>query len=124
MRDQSLRFLERTFLLWQSRTGDGVLFALAGRCGIFGPAISLLLWGQFARLVVHAARDLGSEFGNANIWGYRTYPTRGITAANLWWVGWLAFGEGWHNNHHAFPRVAQQRAPLVGIGRDVLGDRA
>ena len=19
----------------------------------------------------------------------------------------LAFGEGWHNNHHAFPRVAQ-----------------
>ena len=23
-------------------------------------------------------------------------------AGNNWWVGWLAFGEGWHNNHHAF----------------------
>ena len=20
---------------------------------------------------------------------------------NNWWVGLLAFGEGWHNNHHA-----------------------
>lgn len=23
-----------------------------------------------------------------------------------WWVGHLAFGEGWHNNHHAYPRSA------------------
>jgi stearoyl-CoA desaturase (Delta-9 desaturase) len=23
-------------------------------------------------------------------------------------VGPLAFGEGWHNNHHAFPRTASQ----------------
>ena len=26
---------------------------------------------------------------------------------NLWWVGLLAFGEGWHNNHHAFQRMAR-----------------
>ena len=25
---------------------------------------------------------------------------------NEWIVGLLAFGEGWHNNHHAFPRSA------------------
>jgi stearoyl-CoA desaturase (delta-9 desaturase) len=25
----------------------------------------------------------------------------------LWWVGLLAFGEGWHNNHHAFQRMAK-----------------
>ncbi|HMO23340.1 MAG TPA: hypothetical protein PKC98_20450, partial [Candidatus Melainabacteria bacterium] len=24
-----------------------------------------------------------------------------------WWVGLLAFGEGWHNNHHASPGSAQ-----------------
>jgi fatty-acid desaturase len=23
------------------------------------------------------------------------------------WVGWLAFGEGWHNNHHAFEYSAR-----------------
>ncbi|MFM7834667.1 MAG: hypothetical protein ACKPJD_22940, partial [Planctomycetaceae bacterium] len=26
--------------------------------------------------------------------------------ANLWWVAILAYGEGWHNNHHAHPAVA------------------
>jgi stearoyl-CoA desaturase (delta-9 desaturase) len=25
---------------------------------------------------------------------------------NNWLVGLLAFGEGWHNNHHAFPASA------------------
>jgi stearoyl-CoA desaturase (delta-9 desaturase) len=25
---------------------------------------------------------------------------------NEWLVGLLSFGEGWHNNHHAFPRSA------------------
>ncbi len=27
-------------------------------------------------------------------------------SANEWVVGLLGFGEGWHNNHHAFPRSA------------------
>ena len=22
-------------------------------------------------------------------------------------MGWLAFGEGWHNNHHAYPTSAK-----------------
>jgi stearoyl-CoA desaturase (delta-9 desaturase) len=22
-------------------------------------------------------------------------------STNLWFLGWMAFGEGWHNNHHA-----------------------
>ena len=26
---------------------------------------------------------------------------------NCWWVGLLAWGEGWHNNHHAFQRSAR-----------------
>ncbi|APR75823.1 Fatty acid desaturase [Minicystis rosea] len=31
---------------------------------------------------------------------------------NVGWVALLTFGEGWHNNHHAFPRSAQH-----GLGR-------
>lgn len=34
-------------------------------------------------------------------WGNQTYNT-GDLSRNNWWVGILAFGEGWHNNHHAF----------------------
>jgi stearoyl-CoA desaturase (delta-9 desaturase) len=26
---------------------------------------------------------------------------------NNWWVALFTFGEGWHNNHHAFPSSAR-----------------
>ena len=42
----------------------------------------------------------------AHTFGYRTYDTpEGST--NCWWVGLIAWGEGWHNNHHAFQRSAR-----------------
>ena len=31
----------------------------------------------------------------------QSYNT-GDLSRNNWWVAVLAFGEGWHNNHHAF----------------------
>lgn len=31
--------------------------------------------------------------------GYRSHDTND-KSTNVWWVGYLAFGEGWHNNHH------------------------
>jgi stearoyl-CoA desaturase (delta-9 desaturase) len=39
--------------------------------------------------------------------GYKTFAT-GDDSVNVWWVGILAMGEGWHNNHHAFPGSARQ----------------
>lgn len=38
--------------------------------------------------------------------GYRTYKTT-EDSRNVWWVGLLALGEGWHNNHHAVPKSAR-----------------
>jgi fatty-acid desaturase len=38
--------------------------------------------------------------------GYKTYATTD-DSVNIWWVGLLWFGEGWHNNHHAFPAAAR-----------------
>ncbi len=40
------------------------------------------------------------------MFGYRNYETRD-QSRNLWWVAIIAYGEGWHNNHHALPRLAQ-----------------
>merc|ERR1719440_1894741 len=42
----------------------------------------------------------------AHLWGRQEYAT-GDQSRNNWWVGWLAFGEGWHNNHHAFEYSAR-----------------
>jgi stearoyl-CoA desaturase (delta-9 desaturase) len=37
--------------------------------------------------------------------GRRSHETRD-DSRNVWWVATLMMGEGWHNNHHAFPRSA------------------
>jgi stearoyl-CoA desaturase (delta-9 desaturase) len=38
--------------------------------------------------------------------GYRNFGTN-EDSVNVWWVGLLGLGEGWHNNHHAFPGCPQ-----------------
>ncbi|WP_375767382.1 acyl-CoA desaturase [Archangium gephyra] len=38
--------------------------------------------------------------------GFRDHDTRDLSR-NVWWVAVLALGEGWHNNHHAFPGSAR-----------------
>lgn len=66
---------------------------------------SLVVWGVFLRMVInlHATWFVNSA---SHTWGYRTFDTpEGST--NLWWVGLVAWGEGWHNNHHAFQRSAR-----------------
>jgi stearoyl-CoA desaturase (delta-9 desaturase) len=81
----------------------GLLFALGQAWGSVG--LSWLLWGIFVRtaLLYHATYLVNSA---THMWGYRSHPTRDHST-NLWWVALLSLGEGWHNNHHAFPRSAQ-----------------
>jgi fatty-acid desaturase len=38
--------------------------------------------------------------------GYKNFLTDD-DSVNVWWVGILAMGEGWHNNHHAVPGSAK-----------------
>jgi fatty-acid desaturase len=66
---------------------------------------SLVVWGVFVRLVItlHGTWLVNSA---THVWGYRTWNTN-EDSRNLWWVGLLAWGEGWHNTHHAFQRSAR-----------------
>jgi fatty-acid desaturase len=43
--------------------------------------------------------------------GYKTYATTD-DSVNVWWVALLSVGEGWHNNHHAFPGSARMGLKL------------
>ena len=103
-RDPAMHFIHRTFLLWHAAMGIGLL---AAGWLLFGPftGVSWLLWGMAVRMVVvfHVTWLVNSA---THMWGYRNYTT-GDDSRNLWWVGLLAFGEGWHNNHHAFQRMAK-----------------
>lgn len=73
------------------------LFALGGWAWV--------IWGGFVRLVFsyHSTWFVNSA---AHMLGYRTYRTTD-RSTNCWWVAALSFGEGWHNNHHAFPFSAR-----------------
>ena len=75
----------------------GLLFVLGGWPFVF--------WGIFGRLVFsyHSTWFVNSV---THMFGYRTYRT-GDRSTNSWWVALISFGEGWHNNHHAFPYSAR-----------------
>ena len=64
-----------------------------------------VIWGIFGRLVwvYHATWLVNSA---AHAFGYRTYRTTD-RSTNSWWVALITWGEGWHNNHHAFPFSAR-----------------
>ena len=66
---------------------------------------SFVIYGTFLRAVLlwHSTWLINSA---SHIRGYRTFPAND-NARNLWWAAILAYGEGWHNNHHARPRVAK-----------------
>jgi stearoyl-CoA desaturase (delta-9 desaturase) len=70
---------------------------------IGGP--SWVVWGIFARLVFtyHCTWLVNSASHGV---GYQAFRT-GDRSTNNWWVAILTFGEGWHNNHHAFPFSAR-----------------
>ncbi len=103
-RDPFMRLLETTFLAWHLALG-GLLLGIGCLGWDLRTGLSLVVYGMFLRLVwvLHVTWAVNSA---AHIWGYRNYSTRD-DSRNLWWVGLLANGEGWHNNHHAFPWSAR-----------------
>ena len=74
-----------------------VLFAIGGW--------TMVVWGVFARVVVgwHTTWFVNSL---SHIYGKRPHETND-DSTNNWFVALLTFGEGWHNNHHAFPTSAR-----------------
>ena len=96
--DPYYRFLEATAPAWQLVLAIP-LFAIGGW--------SWVVWGICVRLVAtyHVTWLVNSA---AHLSGYRTFRTEGRDrSTNNWWVALLAWGEGWHNNHHAFPFSAR-----------------
>ncbi|MBT6594483.1 MAG: acyl-CoA desaturase [Nitrospina sp.] len=95
--DKFYKFLDDYFVLVQVAFGL-ILLAIGG--------LPWVIWGVFVRLVVtyHSTWLVNSA---AHWYGYVTFPLKDDLSTNCWWVGLLAFGEGWHNNHHAFPKSAR-----------------
>lgn len=94
-KDPIIRFVDRTFLLWVVLS-LAIPFAIGGWQG--------LLWAGLVRIFIvhHVTWSVNSI---CHTFGMREFETTD-QSRNEWIIGLLAFGEGWHNNHHAFPRSA------------------
>lgn len=102
--DRGMRILDLMFLplhILSALALLGIGYAFGG----WELGISLVVWGMFVRLVgvLHATWMVNSA---SHLWGYRNYETTD-DSRNNWLVALVAYGEGWHNNHHAYPRMAK-----------------
>lgn len=91
----------------------GLAFVLGGFIGSEKPfdfynAMCFLVWiGILNRVALLQAFGLINSV--CHIWGSRPFvSTQNQTSTNNFLVALIIFGEGWHNNHHAFPKSARQ----------------
>ena len=108
--DRLIRAVDRLYLVWVVLTvglPSAVGYAVGGtwQAGLEG-----LVWGGLIRIAAyqHATFSVNSI---CHMFGRKDYRSRD-EARNNWLVALLVFGEGWHNNHHAFPVSARH-----GLGR-------
>jgi stearoyl-CoA desaturase (delta-9 desaturase) len=94
--DRYYRFLSRTYPLPTLVLGT-LLYFLGGWPWV--------VWGVFVRLVLtyHHTWLVNSA---SHKFGYRNFEIEDLST-NCWWVAAVSYGEGWHNNHHAFPTSAR-----------------
>jgi stearoyl-CoA desaturase (delta-9 desaturase) len=102
-KDPMMRWIGAMFIPSHFILG-GILLAAGYAMGGWYMAASLLVYGLFLRLVLvlHTTWLVNSA---SHMWGYKNYETTD-DSRNNWFVALIAYGEGWHNNHHAYPRMA------------------
>ncbi len=66
----------------------------------WGHAAQLVTWGFLVPVVFtwHITWSINSV---THFWGPKRFNTKD-DSRNVWWLGLLALGEGWHNNHHRY----------------------
>lgn len=89
-------WLDKYFLILQIPVGL-LLYAIGGW--------SFLIYGVFVRAVIlwHCTWLINSA---THMFGYKSHDSND-NSGNVWWAALLTYGEGWHNNHHAYPKVAK-----------------
>jgi stearoyl-CoA desaturase (delta-9 desaturase) len=104
LKDRTIRFIDRTALLWvvlglAIPFGAGLLLT-----GTLAGAGIVLLWGGPVRifLVHHVTFAINSL---CHFVGRRPFATDD-RSRNVFWLAPVSMGEAWHNNHHAFPTSA------------------
>lgn len=103
--DPIARNLDRLMPLWVM-LGLAIPMAIGGLVSRSWEGAWLgLLWGGLVRIFVlhHTTWSINSV---CHLWGWRDFES-GDESRNNPVMGIVSMGEGWHNNHHAFPASAR-----------------
>jgi stearoyl-CoA desaturase (delta-9 desaturase) len=104
--DTLIRRIDRLYLLWVVVT-FGLPFLVGYLVGDLNwkLGVEALVWGGLVRVFAyqHATFSVNSI---CHMFGRRAYRSRD-ESRNNWVIALLTMGEGWHNNHHAFPSSAR-----------------
>ncbi|MEX0268096.1 acyl-CoA desaturase [Leptolyngbyaceae cyanobacterium UHCC 1019] len=94
--DPVYQFFNKYFIPLQIALA-GVLYAIGGW--------PFVVWGVFVRLIAvfHCTWLVNSA---THMFGYQSHESND-NSRNCWWVALLTYGEGWHNNHHAYQHSAR-----------------
>jgi stearoyl-CoA desaturase (delta-9 desaturase) len=103
--DPVLAFVDKYFWVWML-LGWVVPGALSGLLmHSWSAALGGFLWGGLVRtfLLHHVTWSVNSV---GHVWGTRPFANADQSRNNAI-LGVVGFGDGWHNNHHAFPTSAR-----------------
>ena len=103
--DKLMVAVDRTYVLWVAASlaipsAIGGLVTMSWQGALLG-----LIWGGLVRIFIahHITWSINSI---CHVFGKRHFHTSDNSRNNVV-CGVLALGEGWHNNHHAFPTSAR-----------------
>lgn len=110
-KDKLLVWTSKLFFVWVAlgllipAIAGGLLTMMILDGSFWKGALLGFLWGGLARIVLvhHVTWSINSV---CHIWGGTPFKSNDHSKNNVIF-GVLAMGEGWHNNHHAFPRSAR-----------------
>jgi stearoyl-CoA desaturase (delta-9 desaturase) len=103
--DRTVRIVDRLYLLWVLVSLALPFLIGAALAGSWSGGVEAMVWAGAVRIFAfeHATFSVNSI---CHTFGRRAYRLSD-ESRNNWVVAALVFGEGWHNNHHAFPRSAR-----------------
>ena len=122
VRDPVMQFFSRTHYVWPALSlaiPGAIGYACGGSVDAWGCVLAACLRTMLFQHSVWAVNSFGHTFG------YQNYKM-GDRSMNNRFLAWITFGDGYHNNHHRYPRSAfhgllKREVDLNGIIITMLG---